>query len=106
MKMTPKTYHIVAKFWPLICGLIIGGMLGGIMQSISAFLLFGMIGWAYFYFDFFHVVAGTPCAKLSQDEEDALFDNLTEAMNRKSDEEFMASAGIEPYASGYGYRHH
>ena len=73
MKMPPKTYRIIAKFWPLICGLIIGGLLGGIMHSFSFFLLFGAIGWAYFYFDFFHVpdalAGGTPC-KLDEEEDE------------------------------------
>ena len=72
IKMLPKTYRIIAKFWPLICGLIIGGLLGGIMHSFSFFMLFGAIGWAYFYFDFFHVpdalAGGIPC-ELGEEEE-------------------------------------
>ena len=47
-------YMKIRKFWPLICGLIVGGMLGGIMQSLAAFLLFGGVAWAYFGSEFFN----------------------------------------------------
>lgn len=71
--MSPKTYRIVAKFWPLICGLIIGGLLGVIMHSFSFFLLFGAIGWAYFHFDFFHAprapTSSIPCDLGEHDDE-------------------------------------
>ena len=101
MKMPPKIYRLIAKHWPLICGLIIGGMLGGIMQSVSAFLLFGMIGWAYFYFDFFHAVNGTPYSPSSHEE---WLDDLREDWNRRRDDDLsMGAAGVEPYATMYGY---
>jgi hypothetical protein len=101
IKMLPKTYRIIAKFWPLICGLIIGGLLGGIMHSFSFFMLFGAIGWAYFYFDFFHVPDGTPCVEPGHGEDYG--SNLRNELSRQSEELAMAAAGIEPYASAYGY---
>ncbi len=102
MKITPKTYRIVAKFWPLICGLIIGSLLGGIMQSFSAFLLFGSIGWAYFHFDFFHMVKGRHCEKPYQGADES----LREEMDCEDEEVTMGAAGIEPYATIYGFHHY
>lgn len=40
--------------WSLICAM----MIGGITHSISASLLFGVIGFVYGYSDFFHVASG------------------------------------------------
>lgn len=119
--MAPKTYRIVAKFWPLICGLIIGGLLGGIMNSFSFFLLFGAIGWAYFHFYRFYELPGIPCEESKgearsddtlkkamdrQHEEESLYsDGIHQHGHTTTPEESLASAGIEPYASMYGYAH-
>jgi hypothetical protein len=100
MKMTPKTYRIVAKFWPLICGLIIGGLLGGIMQSFIAFLLFGTIGWAYFHFDFFHVLGvGAPCTQSVQEEGLFVTENEVHVNNAKfnMDEDYASTGGVGFY---------
>ena len=56
--------------YPIFCGLVVGGMLGGITQSFVMFGLFGGIAWAYFFFDFFHRLpaGGTPCELDTDDD--------------------------------------
>jgi hypothetical protein len=52
------------SIYPVFCGLVVGGMLGGLMHSFLMFALFGGITWLYFYLDFFHVLptGGVPVA--------------------------------------------
>jgi hypothetical protein len=67
-----KTAHLPKKrrppfgyIYPVFCGLVVGGMLGGLMHSFFMFALFGGITWLYFYLDFFHVLpaGGVPVAR-------------------------------------------
>jgi hypothetical protein len=66
-----KTSHLPQKrrppfgyIYPVFCGLVVGGMLGGLMHSFFMFALFGGITWLYFFSDLFHVLpaGGVPVA--------------------------------------------
>jgi hypothetical protein len=66
-----KTAHLPKKrrppfgyIYPVFCGLVVGGMLGGLMHSLFMFALFGGMAWLYLYLDFFHVLpaGGVPVA--------------------------------------------
>lgn len=47
--MTPTTYRWMFLAWPLVCGLIVGGLLGAITGSLSLFALVGTFVTAVFY---------------------------------------------------------
>lgn len=49
--MKDANLQFVRKLWPLACGLIVGGLLGGISQSWSVGLLVGLVSWGYFVFE-------------------------------------------------------
>jgi len=47
MKLNIKN-STIRKGYPVLCGLIVGGMTGGVMQSVFHFLLFGGLAWWFF----------------------------------------------------------
>lgn len=103
--MTPKTYRIVMRLWPLACGLIIGGMLGGIMQSFQMFALFGTIAWAYFHFDPFGL-PGLPKGAVAVGGLAPTLNDDDFWLLREDEENYEASlySGTGPY--GDTFHHH
>lgn len=69
---TAKRPPVHGYRYPIFCGVVVGGLLGGITQSVSLALLFGGIAWAYFFFDFFHRLpeGGVSYEEVDQDAED------------------------------------
>nr|MBL8456294.1 hypothetical protein [Zoogloeaceae bacterium] len=47
--MKPRTHKRLLKAWPLCCGLVIGGLFGGLTGSLAFFALFGGIAWGVFH---------------------------------------------------------
>lgn len=47
--MKPRTHKRLLKAWPALCGLVIGGLLGGLTGSLAFFALFGGIAWGVFH---------------------------------------------------------
>ncbi|MBP9714180.1 MAG: hypothetical protein KBD60_10895 [Sterolibacterium sp.] len=47
MKLNLKK-STIRKGYPVLCGLVVGGITGGVMQSIFHFLLFGGLAWWFF----------------------------------------------------------
>ena len=46
---TLKNPVLIRHGWPLVCGLVVGGLLGGLMHSVPLFFLFGGMAWLYFW---------------------------------------------------------
>lgn len=46
-----RIHSLALKLWPVLCGLVVGSLLGGITRSWSVGALFGSIAWIYFSCD-------------------------------------------------------
>lgn len=98
-----QTHRIIAWQWPLICGLVIGGLLGAIMHSFAAFLLFGVIGWGYFYFDFFLAQKGKVISGDASDEPPCFHDAFPEHDIVRPSE---PSSSLDEAESNWQYNHY
>ena len=41
--------RLLRRLWPLVCGLVVGGLLGGLTRSWSIGALAGGVAWLFFY---------------------------------------------------------